>query len=183
MSYGKRGMVLENTIEYSNQIYKNKGRALIDKVPTPWNVHYNKKTGRVIRAFPQKKGTVDFIGVSRGRAIAFDAKSTKVKTRFPLDNIEQHQVNYLIQHQAQGGISFFIIYFEAHREAYYLTIDKLVKWWEAQFKGGRKSIPYEWFVLHTEPIKAGNGVPLDYLSVCHSTEKLGKRVLQNAENR
>ncbi|MCG5104432.1 Holliday junction resolvase RecU [Oceanobacillus alkalisoli] len=163
MSHGKRGKTLENIIEYSNKVYKNKGMALVDKVPTPWNVHYNKKTGRVVRAFPEKKGTVDFVGISHGRSIAFDAKSTKIRTSFPLKNVEQHQVDYLINHQDQGGISFFIVYFEKHNEAYYLPIDELKKWWDSQLSGGRKSIPYEWFVLNTDLIKTNNGVPLDYL--------------------
>lgn len=163
MSQGKRGMALENMIEYSNKIYKNKGIALIDKVPTPWSVSYNKKNGRVTRAFPQKKGTVDFVGVSHGRSIAFDAKNTKERTRFPLTNVEQHQVDYLTKHQDQGGISFFIIYFEKHREAYLMPIDKFNEWWEGQTRGGRKSIPYDWFVMNVDVIKTERGVPLDYL--------------------
>lgn len=164
--YGKRGMTLENMIEYTNNTYRVKGMALINKVPTPWNVHYNKRTGKVIRAFPQKKGTVDFTGISHGRSIAFEAKSTKERTRFPLQNVEEHQVNYLKMHQDQGGISFFIIYFEKHREAYFLKLNKFLKWWEEQFKGGRKSIPHKWFKFNANLIKSRNGVFLDYLSHC-----------------
>lgn len=166
MGYGKRGKTLENIIEYSNKVYKNKGKALITKIPTPWNVHYNKKTGRVIRAFPEKKGTVDFTGVSHGRSIAFDAKNTKERTRFPLSNVEQHQVDYLLKHQEQGGISFFVIHFEKHNEAYYVPIDKFMVWWEGQFEGGRKSIPYDWFTFNADLIESKNGIPLDYLANC-----------------
>lgn len=177
MSYGKRGMILENMVEYSNQAYKNKGMARVDKVPTPWNVHYNKKTGKVIRAFPQKKGTVDFIGISHGRGIAFDAKNTKERTRFPLDNVEQHQVDYLLNHQDQGGISFFIIFFEKHNEAYFMPIDKFIGWWEEQFKGGRKSIPYDWFTLNVDRIYSRNGVLLDYLTNCEPLQTVkGKAI-------
>ena len=189
LSYGKRGMQLESLIEYTNNIYKKRGMALVDKVPTPWNVHYDKRTGKVIRAFPQKKGTVDFVGISHGRSIAFDAKSTKERTRFPLSNVEQHQVDYLLQHQEQGGISFFIIFFEKHNEAYYMPINKFIGWWKGQFEGGRKSIPYDWFVLNLDKIKSRNGIPLDYLTNCDplktvkSKIKRRKRVLRNESNR
>ena len=166
MNYGKRGMALENMIEYTNNIYKLKGVALVDKVPTPWNVHYDKRSGRVVRAFPQKKGTVDFVGISNGRSIAFDAKSTKERTRFPLSNVEQHQVEYLLNHQKQGGISFLIIFFEKHNEAYFMPINKFLVWWEGQFTGGRKSIPYDWFKSNVDLIQSKNGVPLDYLTHC-----------------
>src|SRR5690625_8018006 len=109
MTQANRGKRLEDLIEYSNTIYKQKGQALIDKVPTPWSVSYDRKTKRVYRAFPQKKGTVDFIGISHGRSIAFDAKNTNIRTSFPLKNVEEHQLNYLINHQDQGGISFIIV--------------------------------------------------------------------------
>lgn len=163
INYANRGKWLEMVIERSNTVYKNKGVALVNKIPTNWIVHYDKNK-RASKAIPEKKGTVDFIGVSQGRSIAFDAKSTKERKRFPLDNVHTHQVEYLIKHQEQGGISFFIVYFEKHNEFYYLPLNEFLKWWEEAKKGGRKSIPYEWFVENAEKIKTRNGIPLDYLS-------------------
>src|SRR5699024_2486642 len=125
MAKGKRGQALENLIEYSNKSYRQKGWAVIDKVPTPWTVYYDKRTGRVVRAFPKEKGTVDFLGVSHGRGIAFDAKSTNNTTRFPLDNVKEHQLQYLLDYQEQGGIAFLIVEFAKLREIYYLKIDDL----------------------------------------------------------
>jgi recombination protein U len=171
MPQGKRGQALEECIIQSNKTYKLKGLALVDKVPTPWTVHYDKRTGRVIRAFPREKGTVDFVGISHGRGIAFDAKSTKETTRFPLKNIEQHQIDYLLQHKDQGGISFFIIDFSKKDERYYVPIEKMAEWWEDQFKGGRKSIPYEWFYLNCERIMTGNGAVINYLKHCNTAFK------------
>lgn len=168
MSYGKRGQALELMIEQANRVYRGKGLALVDKVPTPWKVFYNKRTGKVRSAFPEKKSTVDFIGVSHGRSIAFDAKSTKIKTRFDLDLIEPHQMEYLIRHKDQGGISFFIVEFSSLRETYYLEIDKAREWWEKARNGGRKSIPYEWFVVNCPRIRSGHGVSLDYLKYCET---------------
>ncbi|MFD2658521.1 Holliday junction resolvase RecU [Gracilibacillus thailandensis] len=166
MGYGKRGMELEEIIEFTNNAYKNKGLALVDKVPTDWTVHYDKKQRKVIYAYPNKKGLVDFLGISHGRSIAFDTKSTNSRTSFPLNNIEKHQMEYLLKHKDQGGISFFIIEFAKHLEHYFLPIDKANEWWENMKNGGRKSIPYEWFVYKCDLIKSGHGVPLDYLKQC-----------------
>lgn len=171
MYSGKRGMVLENALDMTNQTYKNKGLALIDKVPTPWKVHFDKRNNRATQAFPDKKSTVDFVGVSHGRAIAFEAKSTKIRTSFPLKNVEAHQVNYLLNYQDQGGIAFLIIYFEKLGESYFVKIDDFYEWWAAMEEGGRKSIPYNWFMLNCDRIKSSNGVILNYLEFCNTAYK------------
>lgn len=174
MSQGKRGQFLERLIETSNKMYENKGMALIHKVPTPWNVMYDRRTGRVRNAFPERKSTVDFAGISHGRSIAFEAKTTKIRTRFPLDNFEQHQINYLIKHQEQGGVSFSIIFFEKHNEHFFLTADDLHDWWSESKVGGRKSIPYEWFTLNCDMVRSRNGIALDFLEHTNTVYK-GKR--------
>ena len=173
VSYGKRGMLLESMIEYSNQTYKQKGIALIDKIPTNWKVYFDKATQKVRNAFPEKKGTVDFIGVSKGKSIAFDAKSTQSKTSFALKNVEEHQMRYLLEHQKHGGVSFFIVYFEKHDEAYFLTIDQYYEWYKAMLGGGRKSIPHKWFQENCPLIKSRNGIALDYLEHVFSVHKEG----------
>lgn len=164
MSQANRGKQLEDLIEHTNRLYKQKGQALIDKVPTPWSVSYDRRTKRVFKAFPQKKGTVDFIGISHGTSIAFDAKSTNIRTSFPLSNIQDHQVEYLKKHQDQGGKSFFVIEFEKLGETFILTFDQLHEWWKQSKNGGRKSIPYSFFNTECDRIKSRNGIPLDYLS-------------------
>lgn len=171
---GKRGQVLEQMIEMSNEQYKSKGMALVDKVPTPWNVNYNRRSGRVRNAFPEKKSTVDFVGVSHGRSIAFEAKSTNVRTSFPLKNVEDHQIKYLRDHQDQGGISFMIVAFEKLGEYYFLTIDDLISWWVDSQRGGRKSIPHNWFLGNCDLIVSNNGVLLDYLEHCDTAYKKKK---------
>lgn len=165
-SYANRGMELEDLIIFTNEIYRKKGLALVDKVATPWAVNYNHKTRKVFSAYPLEKSTVDFIGVSHGRAIAFEAKSTNIKTNFPLKNIREHQIQYLKTHRNQGGISFFIIEFTKQQEYYFVPIEKIYPWWKNSLTGGRKSIPYEWFPTHCDLITSGHGVPLDYLKSC-----------------
>ena len=175
MGQGKRGYALENAIEYTNNIYKNKGWALVHKVPTPWKVMYNKRTGQVYKAYPQEKSTVDFEGMSHGRGLAFDAKSTKNKSSFPLNNIKEHQIEFLKDYRDQGGIAFFIVHFEKHQETYFLYVTQLVDWWENMKYGGRKSIPLNWFKLNCDLIKAEKGVPLHYLAHCNTAFKRAER--------
>lgn len=162
MSQGKRGKALENLVDYTNNQYLSKGLARIDKVPTPWNVSYNPRK-RINQAFPEKKGTVDYIGVSQGKPIAFDAKSNKVKTNFPLHNIHEHQIRFLQDFQEQGGLSFFIVEFEPLKEIYLIMIDQVNEWWVDSMRGGRKSIPYDYFKDNCPLIKSGDGIALDYL--------------------
>jgi len=163
MAQGKRGKFLESKIEQTNNMYKAKGWALVDKVPTPWNVSYNRRTGKVFQAFPEEKGTVDFVGISQGNSIAFDAKSTDNKTSFPLKNIKHHQVKYLEIHQEQGGISFMIVDFDKLRKVFLLTYDQLKIWWVDSFRKGRKSIPYSFFNNECKQIASSRGVAVDYL--------------------
>lgn len=163
LSQSNRGMALENLIVYTNRVYKNKGVALVDKVPTPWSVNYDRRINKVKNAYPTEKSTVDFVGISKGTGIAFDSKYTKEKTRFPLSNIKKHQVDYLKGFENQGGVAFFIVHFDHYGETFFLPINKLLEWWEQKDKGGRKSIPYKWFALNIDKIKSGYGVPLNYL--------------------
>lgn len=163
-TYANRGQAFEHLIELTNKQYATKGRATIQKVPTPWKVFYDKKTKRS-RAIPEGKSTVDFIGAANGRPIAFDAKSTQEHTRFPLSNIEDHQMKFLKGWKNNGGVSFILVEFAKKQETYMLPFDMLETWWNEARKGGRKSIPYDYFLMHCDLVKSKNGILLDYLSV------------------
>lgn len=159
ISHANRGMGLETLIEYTNAQYANKGIAQIQKIPTSWKIVRQAK--RIATAFPEKKSTVDFMGVYGGRAIAFDAKSTENKTRFPFANVEQHQINFMKKWQNNGGIAFFIIEFTVHKETYLLTLDEFL---EMREMSDRESIPYKYFqVMGTKVMSGAGGVLLDYL--------------------
>ncbi|PZD95219.1 Holliday junction resolvase RecU [Paenibacillus sambharensis] len=160
IQYANRGMGLETLIEYANAQYAAKGIANIQKIATPWKVVRRGK--QIVTAFPEKKSTVDFIGVYEGRAIAFDAKETENKTRFPLANIEQHQVDFMRAWVANGGVAFFLINFKAHQQIFYLPfgyIDGL------NATGATGSIPYKDFLRYrnVNEVIQGNGIALDYL--------------------
>lgn len=76
MGQGKRGMAFEKLINLSNEMYQREGVALINKRPTP-----------VKDGYYESKSTVDYDGVYRGRAIAFEAKSTNEINRFDLKTL------------------------------------------------------------------------------------------------
>ncbi|EHL2672221.1 Holliday junction resolvase RecU, partial [Listeria monocytogenes] len=80
-SHANRGMTFERLIENACDIYQIKKLAIIQKLPTDWKIIRN--GAQITGAFPNKKSTVDFMGVlNPGMAIAFEAKETKAKS-FP----------------------------------------------------------------------------------------------------
>lgn len=159
-SYANRGQWLEKVINMSNIVYGNKKIAVIKKVPTPTSPIRRGK--EIVGMKYTEKSTVDFVGVSRGTFIAFDAKETKTKN-LPFKNIENHQLDYLQTTSDHGGHCFLLIYFDAFKKCYKVMIHDYVKAFEQHASAGRKSIPYAWFEANAAEVKSNNGAPLDYL--------------------
>lgn len=111
----------------------------------------------------EKNGFVDYFGVCRGQAIAFEAKSTVEKSRFDLKNIEADQVTQLQEWQEAGGVSFVLVSFESLHEVYLLSFDQLDTWWQDAQDGGRKSIPYDYFQEKCSLVTSEDGILLHYL--------------------
>lgn len=161
VNYANRGAFFENIIVASNNGYLAKGMGFIEKVePT---IQITKEKGNRVEGFKKSKGFVDFFGCVHGRPIAFEAKKTNNRTSFPLSNIKEHQMISLRVWQQQGGIAFMLISFEKLGEVYFIKYDQVEEFWEAARKGGRKSIPYDYFLFHCDLVKSGRGVALDYL--------------------
>lgn len=162
VNYANRGKPFETLIETTNAMYAHKGWADIQKAEPP--VKVQRKTGnKITLGWYQKEGFVDYFGISHGRALAFEAKTTNNRTSFALSNIKEHQVQVLKRWHEQGAAAFVLVEFQKHREVYILRYKQLEEWWEAMEDGGRKSIPYEWFNMHCDLVKSGRGVALDYL--------------------
>ena len=159
-SRGLRGSTLEELVNRTNEQYREKGLALIQKIPTPITpVKMDKNTRHITLAYFEQKSTVDYIGAVQGIPVCFDAKECCVKT-FPLANIHPHQVAFMEEFEKQKGISFFLIYFRADNVFYYLTLRKLKEFWKRMEAGGRKSFRRE--ELDEEfylPAKSGFLVP------------------------
>jgi recombination protein U len=142
VNYANRGKGLEYLTEWSNAYYKNRGIAIINKIPTPFKI-----LGRFRNfyyGYYDKKSTVDFEGIIKtGQHVAFDCKQTK-GNRFALDNVKQHQFDYLKSIHSMGGISFILIEFTELNKYIRLKFTDLNCFWGMQSnKRGTKSILIE----------------------------------------
>ena len=93
-------------------------------------------------AYFDQKSTVDYIGAVQGIPVCFDAKEC-TKDTFALQNIHEHQVQFMCQFEKQGGVAFFIIYYTHKEVMYYLPYDMLRFFWDRAKQGGRKSFRFE----------------------------------------
>ncbi len=141
--HGLRGSALEDMINHANDIYRQRGLALIQKVPTPITpINIEKETRHITLAYFDQKSTVDYIGVVQGIPVCFDAKECAVTT-FPLQNVHEHQVRFMKEFEEQGGMSFIILHWTALDEVHYIPFRILETFWERMQNGGRKSFTYE----------------------------------------
>ena len=110
-SRGLRGSTLEEMINSTNEVYRKKKLALVQKIPTPITpVEFDQESRRITKAFFEKDSTVDYIGVVQEIPICFDAKECMTDT-FSLQNIHEHQYRFMQEFEKQGGISFLMIMF------------------------------------------------------------------------
>ncbi|ASN05538.1 Holliday junction resolvase RecU [Virgibacillus necropolis] len=146
-AFSNRGMSLEEDINITNSFYLDSAIAVIHKKPTPIQivkVNYPKRSAAVItEGYFKQASTTDYNGVYRGKHIDFEAKETKNKTRFPLANIHDHQLNHMQAVVKHGGISFLLIRFAQFNETYFFPVEKLFPYWDDKLSGKRKSIPYQ----------------------------------------
>jgi len=138
-SRGLRGSTLEEFINHSNERYSEMGLALMQKIPTPITpVRMDKDHRQITLAYFDKASTVDYIGAVQGIPVCFDAKECNVDT-FPLQNVHEHQMDFMEKFERQGGIAFFLILYSHRDQFYYLTFRQLEKFWIRMEEGGRKS--------------------------------------------
>ena len=161
-SRGLRGSTLEDMINHTNEAYREKKLALIQKIPTPITpITIEKSTRHITLAYFDQKSTVDYIGAVQGIPVCFDAKECAVKT-FPLQNLHEHQIRFMKEFEEQGGIAFIILHFTALDEMYYLHFRDLEKFWKRMEAGGRKSFIYD-EVDKTYQIHASRDILVHYL--------------------
>lgn len=138
-SRGLRGSVLEETINFTIEKLRAQNLALIQKIPTPITpIDIDKNTRHITLAYFDKKSTVDYLGVVQGLPVCFDAKECSGDT-FALQNVHEHQVEYMRDFEKQEGVAFLIIYFSAADKYYYMRFKELESFWNRSLQGGRKS--------------------------------------------
>lgn len=161
---GLRGSVLEDLINMTNEQYKQKKLALIQKIPTPITpVQIEQSTRHITLAYFDSKSTVDYIGVVQGIPICFDAKECATDT-FPISNIHRHQVEFMECFEEQEGISFIIIHYSSRKETYYLPFIKIKEFYNRSVNGGRKSFKID-EINKSYKIGQAPGIPVHYLEM------------------
>lgn len=166
VNYAHRGMTLESDINQTNKYYLDNDIALIYKKPTPIKVvkvKYNKRINtQITEAYYETPSTTDYNGIYRGKYIDFEAKESKSKTSFSLNNIHDHQVTHLIKVLEHGGISFLIIRFTTLNKTFILSTSKLIDFIKNY---NRKSIPLDYFEKYGKLVIEKFSPRLDYLKI------------------
>ena len=162
-SFANRGMALENDINETNKYYREYDIALVYKKPTPIRItKTNYQNMRITDGFFECPSTLDYNGVYKGKAIDFEAKETKSKTSFSLNNIHKHQIDHLIKVKNHGGISFLIIRFTTINKTFLLETQKLE---EFLYNNERKSIPLSYINYNGYLINENYNPRLEYIKI------------------
>jgi recombination protein U len=141
-SRGLRGSTLEDLINTTNDLYREKGLALVQKIPTPITpVKFDTVTKQITQAYFEKDSTVDYIGVVQEIPVCFDAKECMTDT-FSLQNIHEHQYQFMKEFEAQGGVAFLIIMFSTRNDFYYMRFQELTRYMERVKEGHPKNFKY-----------------------------------------
>lgn len=166
IDYAHRGMNLEGDINNSNKYYLENDIAIIYKKPTPVKVvkvDYNKRINtKITEAYYEIPSTTDYNGIYKGKYIDFEAKETKSKTAFNLNNIHPHQIKHLIDVKKHGAISFLIIRFTVLGKTFLLDtlyLSDFIK------NNNRKSIPLKYIEDNGYIINEGYYPRLDYIKL------------------
>ena len=159
-------MKLEDYINSSNKYYLDNDIAVIYKKPTPIKVvkvDYNKRINtKITEAYYEIPSTTDYNGIYKGKYIDFEAKETKSKTSFSLNNIHKHQIDHLIKVKNHGGISFLIIRFTTINKTFLLETQKLE---EFLYNNERKSIPLSYINDNGYLINENYNPRLEYIKI------------------
>lgn len=165
VSYVNRGMIFEQSINNTNQYYREINKALIHKKPTPIHIvkiDNSNNHARICDAYFEQPSTTDYNGVYKGHYIDFEAKETKNKTCFPLRNINEHQVKHLLKAKEMSGISFMLIRFTSYEEVYLVDASIVGQYY---FNEKTRSIPYEIIKSKGYRVPLGYLAEIDYLKI------------------
>ena len=140
---GLRGSTLEELINRTNAQYREKGLAMIQKIPTPITpIEIDKENRHITLAYFEQKSTVDYIGAVQGIPVCFDAKESHASS-FPLANIHEHQIEFMRDFEKQDGIAFLLLYFTEDDRYYYMRLEELLGFVKRKEEGGLKHFKTE----------------------------------------
>ena len=103
-----QGETLEAQILMACGFYKAKGLAHIDKTPEPMKILRPLEEGKFVACF-EKKAQPDFQGtLSSGRAVMFEAKSTRTG-KILQAAVSEEQDDYLDEHVKMNALCFVVV--------------------------------------------------------------------------
>lgn len=165
-NYGNRGMNLEGDLNSSNQYYVDTLKAFIYKKPTPIKIvkvdYACREAARIKEAYFTEPSTTDYNGIYKGKYIDFEAKETKSRTSFSLNNIHPHQIRHLRNIRSQNGIAFLIVRFTTINKTFLLLADDFFSFID---NNKRKSIPIDYFNDKGYILKEKLQPRVDYLEI------------------
>ena len=133
---GLRGSAFESLINSTNEYYRSKGLALVQKIPTPITpLKFDSSRKLITEAYFEKDSTVDYIGVVQEIPVCFDAKECRTDT-FSLQNIHDHQFKFMSEFEEQGGVAFILILFTERNDMYYMRFKELREYIERVDRDG-----------------------------------------------
>lgn len=185
-----QGKEFENQVRADCKLYRGRKVALFTKIPDPIKVtagghSYDQLGNRrwdVKKAVPDKDAdkSVDFIGIWKAVGMfCFDCKETQDTNKFPLDNVEVEQVQYMRDFEEMGGKAFLLI--RRHippaegnprqDNVYVLPFAVFWLYWEAagraklfgsRPKDVRQSVPFD-EIRRWPEVRCGRGLVYDFL--------------------
>ena len=162
-TFANRGMGLENDINITNKYYVDNDIALIYKKPTPIRVtKTDYKSMRITDGFFETPSTLDYNGIYKGYYIEFDAKETRSKTSYSINNIHKHQIEHIKKVIKHRGIVFLIVRFTSLNKDYILKGEDLMEFIK---DSDRKSIPLSYFEDTCYKVEIKYAPRLDYLKI------------------
>lgn len=160
-----KGVFLENMLEFTNEVYKNRGIANVQKIPIPIKILKESK-GKIVNGYREKKSTVDYRGtISPGIPVSFDAKETADEEGLPMANIIDHQIDFMRQAMGIGEITFLICYMSKFNKTYYIPGETVIEKWDL-WQANKGKIGFNTiYIQDMIPLNSGRGVPIDYEAV------------------
>ena len=145
----RNGSGFERLIEVTCAVYKNIGKAHIQKTPEPFKLL--KKKGKQAIGVYEKKAQPDFTGtIKGGRSIVFEAKHTD-STNVPFDRLSPAQEKDLAYHDHLGAVALVVISFSLKR--FYAV--PWTDWKHLKDTSGKKSVNEKDLAEYGIEIKGG----------------------------
>ncbi|MBO4652699.1 MAG: Holliday junction resolvase RecU [Lachnospiraceae bacterium] len=145
---GLRGSLFEDLINRTNEVYLERGTALVQKIPTPITpIDFDQEERHITLAYFNQKSTVDYIGIAQGIALCFDCKECAADT-FAMQNIHEHQYKFMKEFERQGGVAFILIYYSHREQIYFMRCEEMAYFYERAYgtdgqSEGRKSFRFD----------------------------------------